>query len=568
MAAFLGSVRGRITPARALGALFAAAVVFTVFYPLAVLVQRPLANWSEVWAQTMEVPNLGQTAFNTVWLAVSSVLLALVVGIVLAYSVSVLPPRLAVVGALVAVFPMLVPALAAGIGWVFMLSPDIGYINQLIRAFMPGLETGPFDVYTVWAIIFVPALYVIPYVFLFTYTGLRSLDQNMRDAGRVCGASWFSTQRRIVLPALRPAIWYAIVIMMLILLGQFVMVLLFGRAKGIDVLTTEMFRAAYVSPFRPMVAAVLAFPLLIAAVALVYVQSKFIGRLSIYSPISKGVGSTTHVRRWPILIVAAYSLIAIVPPMTGLAITALSPFWSANIDVSTFSLKHFSGLLSNPRVFQSARNSLVYASIGTAIGLAVSTAAAVILVRGQRRRLTRLLDLAVNLPLGLPAILYGLAVLLSFALGVFGGYGSRWVFILAYVVLLLPQGVRLIMSGLTHISRDMESAARVSGAGVAATTARILLPLLRKSLAAAGLVMFVIMLNEFSASVMLATGRNQVLMTQLYSLWEGGIYPQVAALALIVVTLSVVASTLMFVTLGGGMAGTRTGWLRRRRRRW
>src|SRR5690606_37331677 len=122
--------------------------------------------------EALDLPELGEAVGNTLVLAVASLVVALVVGVILAYCVSTLPPKMSAVATMIATVPMLIPSLGAGFGWIFAFSPDSGYLNQALRGLLGrDMATGgPVNVFTLWAIVLIPTMYLIPYVFLLTST--------------------------------------------------------------------------------------------------------------------------------------------------------------------------------------------------------------------------------------------------------------------------------------------------------------------------------------------------------------------------------------------------------------
>src|SRR5690606_21264622 len=118
------------------------------------------------------------------------------------------------------------------------------------------------------------------------------------------------------------------------------------------------------------------------------------------------------------------------------------------------SLDAFRAIFSNTTVVSAIQNSLKFSLAATIICLALSTAAALVALRGKGAARV-IVDYIVNIPIAVPAILFGMAIFVTFALGpvmqfvrsTFGItlYGSSAIIVAAYVVLVLPHGTRLAM---------------------------------------------------------------------------------------------------------------------------
>jgi iron(III) transport system permease protein len=140
----------------------------------------------------------------------------------------------------------------------------------------------------------------------------------------------------------------------------------------------------------------------------------------------------------------------------------------------------------------------------------------------------------------------GVAVLYTFIRPPFGLYGTRWIFIIGYLFIVLPYALRAQQGSLVGISGSLFEASRVSGGGYIGTIWNIALPLMRRGIAAGATLGLVLLSHDFSVSVMLRTAGSNVMGTLLYEYWENGGYAAVAVMAVI---MSVVTSVILGLTL-------------------
>lgn len=525
-------------------------VAFLVLYPLFELLRRPFGNLGELWSEAIEIPHIGTTLLNTLILGAASMMLATIAAVALAYCRANLTGRLGRAAQVIAIVPLVIPPLSGVVGWAFLLSPRVGYLNQLFRElpFLDHLRSGPTDIYTLPWIVIITGIYLIPYAFIFIQAGLSNVDTRLEDAARSSGASWVRTQVDIVLPLLRPTLIYGGGIVALLALGQFTAALLLGRTEGIDVITTQLYRLTAEPPPNYALATFIALPVLLISLAGIAAQRLALRGNFRFMMSGKGVGRARG--HHPILFipVIVYSFLMIIPPLAGLIIVALSPFWGRSIKVDQFSFAAFDEVFSDAVSTDAIVNSLTFAVTATLICLALSLAAALVALRttGLSRKV---IDYVVNVPIAVPAILFGMGFFVSLGLGpitVFlrentgiNLYGSTAIIVLAYVVLILPHGTRLMMSGITQINPQLESAARVAGSTAFGAVMRILVPLLRRNVASAAMLMFILCSHEFAASALLVGPDTQVMSTVLFGQWDTGTYPRVAALALVMVAISV-----------------------------
>ncbi|MEV6930379.1 iron ABC transporter permease [Dactylosporangium sp. NPDC051485] len=540
----------RVKP-KSLVHLLGIVMIAALVYPLIMLLVRASGDARASWDAIAAIPDLWPSLLNTVWLALGCVVIAVVVGVLLALCVANLPRRWYNTAQLLCILPLFMPPIAAVSGWVFVASSAVGYGNVLLRKVL-GIEgdDGPFNVYSLPWIVFSTALYLISYVFLFVSTALRESDATLELSARVFGSSWFMTQIRVVLPSIRPALYYAIGIAMLLGLGQFTAPLLLGATARVNVITTEMYRLTSASPPNYDAATLLSVPLLAVAMIIVAVQRRSLGNLRRYTSVSRGAMRARNPRRWLIVPPIIYVVLAIVPPTASLILVSLSPYWTGSVDFSNMSLRSYREVLSTPQYVDSITTTVQVVILSVIGGIILSTAVALYITR-SRSFVARLLEFTINLPIAMPGIVIGLGILISYGLGFLDLYGSQAVFVIAYIYLYMIFGTRMIISGLTRLPDSYDHAARVAGAGAMSTFLRIKLPLLRNSMTSAGMLMLVLMSHEFAASMILRTSFLQVLSTKLFDAFNYGIYPDVAALAVIMVAISAICAVVILSTRGG-----------------
>lgn len=184
--------------------------------------------------------------------------------------------------------------------------------------------------------------------------------------------------------------------------------------------------------------------------------------------------------------------------------------------------------------WQAVRLSLEVALRSVALGLVPGVAVAVLLVRGRFRRFPPgrfLLDALVHLPLVLPPVVVGWALLMLFGLrGPIGAplhewFGIRLVFTtegaaLATAVMSFPLIVRAVRLGLENVDPGLEAAARTLGAGWWDRFLTITLPLMAPGILAGAVTAFAAGLGEFGAVITFASnipGETQTLPLAIYT---------------------------------------------------
>jgi iron(III) transport system permease protein len=486
---------------------------------------------------------IGEVLTTTLALALGSLVIALVLGTALAWAATQLPPKYRLLRSL-PVLPIVVPAVANVIGWAFLFSPRPGYLNALLRElpWWDHLDSGPVDVYTVPWIIIITGFALAAFVYLFVSAGLKDINQEHVEAAQVCGSSRVGVFFKVVLPLLRPSLIYASGVVLLLGLGQFTAPLLLGTSGGIDVVATEIFRYVAESPVEFGAAAAMGSPLLVVGLIVVVLQKVALGdQRRFVTHGGKGFRSSGRTSKAAVAAILLYAAVSTGLPILALIVVALSEFWTPTINPGDFTLANVREVLSRPDTTDAIITSVVASAVGVAIVLVVGFIAASLLLRGERFRIVRaLLDFIVALPLGVPAVIFGVGFLLTYTYPPLILYGSRWVIILVYAALMLPFGTRMLLATMIAMGNGYVEASRVSGAGVLATNLRIVLPLVRTSMGGAAALMFVLLTHEFSASMLVRAPTTNVMGTVLFDYWTNGSYPTVAAIALVMTVVTAI----------------------------
>jgi iron(III) transport system permease protein len=232
-------------------------------------------------------------------------------------------------------------------------------------------------------------------------------------------------------------------------------------------------------------------------------------------------------------------------PVVALIMVSLSRLWTGRFLLRTASLSNFDYVLTRYSLTQQAIvNSLELALVGATLGVALSILQAYYLTRGNPRR-RGLVDALLALPLGIPGIILGLGFLILAIRTPL--YSTLTIILIAYIARFFPFATRTIAAMFLAINPELEQSARSSGASWLQTMRLIVLPLLRPSIIAAWLMLFVIFIRELGATILLyAQGTETISVTMVILSERSSGY--VAALAVIQLVLLLLAFTIFRLT--------------------
>jgi iron(III) transport system permease protein len=249
--------------------------------------------------------------------------------------------------------------------------------------------------------------------------------------------------------------------------------------------------------------------------------------------------------RWPaVALIGAWLLVTVIIPVLALVLRSFVSTWGEGVNLTeALTLQNFTQLAEFPNVMRGIWNTLLLAVVGGAAAVALYTLINLAAHR-WRSRWSTMLDYLVLLPRAMPGIVAGLTIFWLF-LFVPPLQPMRQTLIavwLAYTLVWMAYGMRLVSASLLQISPELEEAGRVVGASASRVSMDLTLPLIRAGLVGSWLLLFVTFVREYSTGVYLLAPGTEVIGSMLVSLWATGGVDIVAAL-----------STVNIAFVGGGL---------------
>jgi iron(III) transport system permease protein len=538
------------------------ATALLILYPLA----RALGNILGLTEGDLRIAELADVWFSsetavlllhTLILVTSSSVLALAVGIVFAWLNERTDARMGWIARILPIMSMFVPGIAAAIGWVFLASPDAGFLNQLLRnglgLFGVQLDSGPINIFSWYGLIFVSTLVMTPYSYMALAGGLRSLDAGLEEAARVSGASVWETFRRVTLPNLKPAIGSAMLLNVTNGFALFAIPIILAPPAHIKIMVVEIVQSV-VNVYPADLIKATALALLMTAIVLSsWALQRRVSRQGRFAVVGeRGSRATpTPLGTWRLparLIMLGYLLLTSVLPFGALVLVSLQGFWNPHIALDQLGLDNYTALFENQLVADGLRNSVVFGLVCATVGILVAALVSYV-SSTQRSRVGGALDAVVRLPAALTHVLIGIAFLLAFVGAPFYWGGTIQILLLCYIVLHFPHASFYSTQAIQQIGPKLIEAARVSGATEGRTFVRILLPLMAPVLLAGWALLFVVTAAEITASVLLAGTNTPVVGYVILNLWGSGTYPLLAAIGVVI---TVVSSVITLTVLRAG----------------
>ncbi len=433
--------------------------------------------------------------------------------------------------------PIFLSPVVIAFGYVVAVGP-VGFFTLWVKQLV---GFAPWNLYSLGGLVVIAGLTHVPHVYLYTASSLKAMNPEVEEAARTAGASVWRVAATVSLPLIMPALVFSGVLVFFLGFELFGLPLVLGDPAGLLVLTTYLYKLTNLlgTPSYHLMA-VVAVAILVVTLPLVYLQRHLLKTAQLYITVrGKGLSGRPlplgRYRWLALAIVFVWLFVTVVVPLSGVVLRSFVQSWGEGVDLlKVLTLNHFVELMEYPNLVRGIVNTLLIASLGGALAVACYAAIALIAHRWPSRGATTL-DYLVMGPRALPGLIAGLAFLWLFLffkpLAPFRAtLVSLW---LAYTVVWLAYGLRLISASLYQVAPELEEAARVVGAGQARVYRDVTIPLIRFGLLGSWLLIFMIFCREYSTGVYLLGPGTEVIGSLIVSLWGTGALDLIAALSVV-----------------------------------
>ena len=451
------------------------------------------------------------------------------------------------------------PPFLGAIAWELLAAPNSGLLNQLFRAITGApADDHLLNIFSLPGLIFVLACYTFPYVFVLVANALDRIPGELEDASAILGGRAFVTARRITIPLVLPALLAGALVAFLQAMTLFGSPAILALPAGFHTMTTKIW-SLFQYPPKPELAAAASLPLLVLTVLLLRAEHLILGRRS-YSIVGGRYGPPRLLRlgslKWP---ATAFCLAVLLNPVflpyAALINAAFSPIATQPLSPDSFTLHNiefvFFELSATPLALKNTfLLGVLAATLGTLLALVIAYVTARRAVAGSG-----VLGFLATAPVAIPGIVLGVGLFLSYTRPPFILYGTLWILLIAFVTISLPAAYQQLQAALRTVHPELEDAGRILGATRLQTLRHITAPLLRTGVIATWCFIFIGVIRELSAAIMLFTSETKVVSVLIFDLNESGDLGAIAVLGLIMLAITFVVVILVnrVPGFGGGV---------------
>jgi len=494
-------------------------------------------------------PATERALINTLESSLLATLLAVAIGTVVAFALTLTDVRGKAALTFVVLLPLLIPSQITALAWIELSGAGSPILGPLGLAPAPG-ATNP--LYSKWGIVLVMGVESSTLVFLAVRAGLRNLPRDLVEAARLGGAGPLRVTSAVIVPLATPAILAGAALAFVTSIGNFGIPAMLGIPGRYTVLTTLIYQR--LQGFGPRVlgeVAALALILALLAVIGLVLRALVVRRGGFASeagaPLQPfrlgGARMPLEIALWAMLVCIA------ILPLLALIASSLAPALGVPLRFHTVTLANYRfALFEQESTLRAFANSFVLALAAAAISAAIAVPLAYLSTL-RRNTAARALDLLADAPYAVPGTVLAIAIIIVFlpplpVLDV-SLYGTLGIILIAYLSRFLALALRPTVAGMEQVSRNLDEAAQVAGAGIVTRLRAVILPAVAPSAAAGALLIFMTAFNELTVSVLLWSTGSETLGVAVFFLHYEGNSPAAAAVATISVAFTLLLATLI-----------------------
>lgn len=487
-----------------------------------------------------------RTLLNSVLVSSSATVLALLIGLPMAYFTA----RYRIVGKSVVdhlcILAMLSPPFIGAYSWIVLM----GRAGVLTRLAEDTFGVPMPSIYGFSGILLVFTLKLFPYVYLYVAGALQSMDASLEEAAENLGTSGWQRFRRITFPLILPTILSAALMVFMTSLADFGTPALIG--EGFRVLPVSIYDE-YMSELgggNTAFANVLSVTVVLFALIVLLLQKKALaGRDYMMSglrpPQKKNLPKLQGA-----FVTAGIYLVAFLAVLPQLTVTVTSFVkTSGPVFLPGFGLSSYEEAFG--KMSDAILNSFIFSLAAIAVMIFCALLIAYLIVR-ERSRASAVIDMMVMFPYVIPGAVLGIMLSSTFNRPPLLLTGTAFIMILSYVIRKLPFTLRSSIGILYQIDRSVDEASISLGVTPLKTFFRVTAQLMLPGVVSGAILSWIATMNELSSSLILYTGGTQTIAVAIFSEVTSKAHFGTAAALATILTAATVLSLVVCRRLTGG----------------
>ncbi len=446
---------------------------------------------------------LPRYSINAILMLIGVLAISFILGVIPAWLVSMYKFPLAKYLRFTMILPLAIPAYILAIIYGRLLDPA-GVVQSWIRE-VTGLKYGEyyfFEIRSIYGVILLLSLSLYPYIYIFARNSFAKHSNHLLDSARMLGISQAGLLTKIAIPVARPAIAVAMALVGMEVLADFGTVSLFG----VESFTTAIYKSWYGMGDIATAARLAAMLLAVIAIILWFERysrrnARFHNEKALYTPLT--LQEITGCKKY------LATIFCLTPVILGFVLPIVT--------LAIWSLKNQASWLDSYN-WQALGNSII---IAVAVVLSLLTIALIFAFTMRQNPRNKLIKTAIRLAstgYAIPGSVIAIGVIIPViwfdqqihsvmqSWGITTGLvlsGSIFAIVFACSVRFLTIALGSIESALQSVSPAIDDSAKCLGISQGQARLKIHLPIIKNSVAVAGVMVFVDTIKELPATILL-----------------------------------------------------------------
>lgn len=478
-----------------------------------------------------------RTLFNSIKVCVVTTILAVVVGVPLAYITARFNIFWKKAINILIIMSLMSPPFIGAYSWIMLLGRN-GVITNLFEKI--GITLPP--IYGFGGIIMVFTLKLFPYVYLYVSGAMSSIDRSLEEAAENLGSSKLRRIFTVTMPVIMPTLAAGAIMVFMTSLADFGTPMLIGEGyKVLPVLVYEEYMSEMGG--NANMAGALSVIIVFCSTAVLLIQRYVISKKSytmtaMRPPIIEKLPMAKR-----ILLTAVSMFIALVAFLPQIVVIITS-FIKTNgpIFVKGFSLESYEKIFY--KLSKNIANTFTFSIIAIIIIIIFGMLLSYLIVK-RKSKINSLLDLLIMFPYVIPGAVLGICMLVAFNKPPLILSGTSAILIIAYVIRKMPYTIRSSSALLYQIEPSIEEASINLGVSPMKTFFKITARMMAPGVLSGAILSWITTINELSSSIMLYGGKTATISVAIYTEVVRSSFGTAAALASIL-TVTTILSLLLF----------------------
>ncbi|MCM3709149.1 ABC transporter permease [Sporosarcina luteola] len=433
---------------------------------------------------------------NSLALAFTVTIIIILVCIPLAYGIArTKMPFKKTISAL-CMIPLIVPTFISAYAFIIMFG-RAGWVTQIYNAL--GGEGMLLNPYSMAGVVAVQVFFFFPYALWPLVAAFKVSDISLEEASQNLGAKNWFTFIFVTFPLALPGVISSALLIFTVSFSDFGSPIVLAP-KELNLLVVEAYREIS-GFFNWGGAAILTVVMVIVAAFFFYLQHLYTKGKNYGSVSGKPKQQKLIENKLLTRVLSGYSLFVVLIPllaMLSVALQSVATTWGKDLLPSGYTLNHYKTIFSTS--MGNIQNSIMLATGALVLSVIIATFVSYFVVRQNSAKL----DFIASIPLVVPGIAFGIALIQTFNTMPLQLTGTAVLLIIAYTIRRLPYMVRSTMGSMRAIKQDIEEAAVNLGATPLTAAITIVGPLMLPGIAAGSVLVFITVIKEASVSILLA----------------------------------------------------------------